>query len=79
MGPELRYDLILNPDYLLFSQVQCVIQSLNSVCQKVQASTEHEWSELEMPASGNLFILRNFPKLVDQLRAQDKLPALVFR
>lgn len=59
-------------------KVQSVIQSLNSVCQEKQASTEDEWSALRLPSSGKLFIWLNFPKLVDQLRAQDKLPALVF-
>ncbi|KAK2572321.1 putative ATP-dependent RNA helicase DDX60 [Acropora cervicornis] len=59
-------------------KVQCVIESLNSVCQEKQASTEDEWSDLRLPSCGDFFILMNFPKLVDQLRAQDKLPALVF-
>ncbi|XP_015768450.1 PREDICTED: probable ATP-dependent RNA helicase DDX60 [Acropora digitifera] len=59
-------------------KVQSVIQSLNSGCQEKQASTEDEWSALRLPSSGKLFIWLNFPKLVDQLRAQDKLPALVF-
>ncbi|XP_078360874.1 putative ATP-dependent RNA helicase DDX60 isoform X2 [Oculina patagonica] len=59
-------------------KVQSVIQSLNFVCMEKQASTEEEWSELAMPSSGKFFICRNFPKLVDQLRAQNKLPALVF-
>ncbi|KAK2572326.1 putative ATP-dependent RNA helicase DDX60 [Acropora cervicornis] len=59
-------------------KVQSVIQSLNSVCQEKQASTEDEWSAIRLPSSGKFFICLNFPKLVDQLRAQDKLPALVF-
>lgn len=59
--------------------MQSVIQSLNSVCVDKQASVEQEWSEIGMPSSGADFIVFNFPKLVDQLKAQDKLPALVFR
>ena len=56
-----------------------MIQSLNSVCQEKQASTEDEWVGLQLPSVGKLFIQLNFPKLVDQLRADDKLPAIVFR
>ena len=54
---------------LLLTQVEFVIQSLNSVNSEEMA---------RMP-SGKAFILRNFPTLVEQLKAQDKLPALVFR
>ena len=59
--------------------MESVIQSLNAICVDKQASVESAWSEIGMPSSGTGFILNNFTKLVDQLRAQDKLPALVFR
>ena len=63
----------------LLLQVQAVIKSLNSVLLEKQASTEEEWTRLGMPSSGNIFMLKNFPKLVEQLKAQKNLPALVFR
>ncbi|XP_027035542.1 probable ATP-dependent RNA helicase DDX60 [Pocillopora damicornis] len=59
-------------------KVQAVIQSLNSVLLEKQASTEEEWTQLGMASLGKLFIWSNFPKLVEQLKAQGKLPALVF-
>lgn len=42
-------------------------------------STDEEWMELDMDSSGKEFILSNYLKLIEQLKAQDKLPALVFR
>ncbi|XP_044173202.1 probable ATP-dependent RNA helicase DDX60 isoform X1 [Acropora millepora] len=75
---EVKKELKSWADEKQSKKVQCVIQSLNSVCQEKQDSTEDEWSDLGLPSCGDSFILRNFPKLVDQLRAQDKLPALVF-
>lgn len=56
-----------------------VIQSLNSVCVDKKISTEEEWGKLGMSSTDKNFIRMNFPKLVEQLKAQDKLPALVFR
>lgn len=56
-----------------------MIKSLNSVCEKKLISTEGEWSELGISSTGKLAILRNYAKLVEQLKEQDKLPALVFR
>ncbi|XP_068713426.1 probable ATP-dependent RNA helicase DDX60 isoform X5 [Montipora foliosa] len=49
-------------------KVESVIQSLNSVPSE----------EMTTMPSGDPFILKNFPTLVEQLKAQDKLPALVF-
>lgn len=62
-----------------FVQVEAVMQSLNSVCVDIKTSTEEEWGELGMSSTGKNFIWMNFPKLVEQLKAEDKLPALVFR
>ena len=62
-----------------FFQVEAVIQSLNSVCFEKKTSTDEEWGELGISSTGKKFIKMNFPKLVEQLKAQDKLPALVFR
>ena len=59
--------------------MKSVIRSLNNECIQKQFSTEEEWNKQEMPSSGTYFIRNNFTKLVDQLRAQNKLPALVFR
>ncbi|XP_022803055.1 probable ATP-dependent RNA helicase DDX60 [Stylophora pistillata] len=59
-------------------KVKSVIRSLNNECIQKQFSTEEEWNKQEMPSSGRDFIRNNFTKLVDQLRAQNKLPALVF-
>ncbi|XP_068713439.1 probable ATP-dependent RNA helicase DDX60 isoform X2 [Montipora foliosa] len=49
-------------------KVESVIQSLNSVPSEEMATIP----------SGTPFIVRNFPTLVEQLKAQEKLPALVF-
>ncbi|XP_068760166.1 probable ATP-dependent RNA helicase DDX60 isoform X2 [Montipora capricornis] len=49
-------------------KVESVIQSLNSVPSEEMATIP----------SGTPFIVRNFPMLVEQLKAQEKLPALVF-
>ncbi|PFX17719.1 putative ATP-dependent RNA helicase DDX60 [Stylophora pistillata] len=59
-------------------KVKSVIRWLNKECLQTGFSTEEEWNKLEMDSSGTRFILNNFTKLVDQLRAQNKLPALVF-
>ena len=59
--------------------MKSVIESLNSVCLTKMTSTDEEWLELDMDSSGKKFILSNYLKLVKQLKAQDKLPALVFR
>lgn len=59
--------------------MKSVIESLNSVCLTKMTSTDEEWLELDMDSSGKRFILSNYLKLVKQLKAQDKLPALVFR
>lgn len=56
-----------------------MIKSLNSACEEKLASIEEEWSELGISSTGKLVILHNYAKLVEQLKAQDKLPALVFR
>lgn len=56
-----------------------MIKSLNSVCEKKLTSIEGEWSELGIGSTGRRVILHNYAKLVEQLKAQDKLPALVFR
>ncbi|CAH3109022.1 unnamed protein product, partial [Pocillopora meandrina] len=61
-----------------FEKVEAVLQSLNSILLEKQASTEEEWTQLGMPSSGKIFIWKNFPKLVEQLKAQKKLPALIF-
>ncbi|XP_078360877.1 putative ATP-dependent RNA helicase DDX60 [Oculina patagonica] len=59
-------------------KVEAVIQTLNSVCVDKRTSTEEEWGKLGMSSTDKIFIRMNFPKLVEQLKAQDKLPALVF-
>lgn len=56
-----------------------MIDSLNSLCLTKLTSTDEEWMELDMDSSGKEFILSNYLKLIEQLKAQDKLPALVFR
>ena len=56
-----------------------MIKSLNSVCVKKIESTDEEWLELGIGSAGKLAIRCNYLKLVEQLKAQDKLPALVFR
>ncbi|PFX17720.1 putative ATP-dependent RNA helicase DDX60 [Stylophora pistillata] len=60
------------------TKVQSVINSLNSVFVETHSSTEEQWSKLRMTSFGKSFIKKTFEKLIDQLRAQDKLPALVF-
>ncbi|KAJ7386934.1 putative ATP-dependent RNA helicase ddx60 [Desmophyllum pertusum] len=75
---ELKKEFKSWADGKQLTKVQSVIQSLNSVYIEKQTSIEKEWNAQGMPLSGQFFILRNFPKLVDQLRAQDQLPALVF-
>ena len=55
------------------------MNSLNSVFLENHSLTEEHWGELGMTLSGKGFIKRNFAQLIDELRAQDKLPALVFR
>ncbi|XP_022789735.1 probable ATP-dependent RNA helicase DDX60 [Stylophora pistillata] len=59
-------------------KVKSVIRSLNDEYIQKGLSTEEEWNKLKKPSSGTDFIRYNFTKLVDQLRAQNKLPALVF-
>ncbi|CAH3032867.1 unnamed protein product [Porites evermanni] len=59
-------------------KVKSVIDSLNSLCLTKMTSTDEEWMELDMDSSGKKFILSNYLKLIEQLKAQDKLPALVF-
>ncbi|KAM7443056.1 putative ATP-dependent RNA helicase ddx60 [Porites harrisoni] len=61
-----------------FKKAKSVIKSLNSVCEKKLTSIEGEWSELGIGSTGKRVILHNYAKLVEQLKAQDKLPALVF-
>ena len=56
-----------------------MIKSLNSVCVKKMISTDEEWLKLGIGSVGRGAILCNYSKLVEQLKAQDKLPALVFR
>ena len=56
-----------------------MIKSLSSVCVKKIISTDEEWLELGIGSVGRGAILYNYSKLVEQLKAQDKLPALVFR
>lgn len=63
----------------LLIQVEAVIHSLNSVFLKRKESADKEWSQVGMSSSGKNFVAKNFPKLVEQLKAQGKLPALVFR
>ncbi|KAJ7386940.1 putative ATP-dependent RNA helicase ddx60 [Desmophyllum pertusum] len=75
---ELKKEFKSWADGKQLKKVQSVIQSLNSVYLERQTSIEKEWNTQGKPSSGKFFILRNFPKLVDQLRAQDQLPALVF-
>ena len=65
--------------FSFWSQAQSVIKSLNSVCVKKMISTDEEWLELGIGSVGRGAILCNYSKLVEQLKAQDKLPALVFR
>lgn len=60
-------------------QVEAVIQSLNAVFIARKSSIDEEWSQMGMPSSGKEFIRKNFPKLIEQLKEQGKLPALVFR
>jgi len=52
---------------------------LNSVFLEKKASIDEEWNQVKMPSSGKEFVGKNFPKLIEQLKAQGKLPALVFR
>ncbi|CAH3109010.1 unnamed protein product [Pocillopora meandrina] len=60
------------------TKVQSVINSLKSVFLENHSLTEEQWGGLGMTFSGKQFIKNNFAKLIDELRAQDKLPALVF-
>ena len=52
---------------------------MNDTFVKRKALIDKEWMELGMPSSGKEFNIKNFPKLIEQLKAQGKLPALVFR
>ena len=78
-GYRLNCLCVLNKIITFFCQVQSVINSLNSVFLENHSLTGEQWGELGMTLSGKGFIKRNFAKLIDELRAQDKLPALVFR
>ncbi|XP_022803066.1 probable ATP-dependent RNA helicase DDX60 [Stylophora pistillata] len=60
------------------TKVQSVITSLNSAFVEAHSSTEEQWGKLRMTSFGKSFIKKSFDKLIDQLRAQEKLPALVF-
>ena len=76
---SLNIKKVVSLESYVFLQVKSVIRWLNNECLQTGFSTEEEWNKLEMDSSGTRFILNNFTKLVDQLRAQNKLPALVFR
>ncbi|CAH3109024.1 unnamed protein product [Pocillopora meandrina] len=60
------------------SKVQSVIDSLNSVLLETHSSTEERWGEQRMTSYGQIFIRKTFEKLINELKAQEKLPALVF-
>ncbi|CAH3109016.1 unnamed protein product [Pocillopora meandrina] len=60
------------------TKVQSVIDSLNSVFLETHSSTEERWGEQSMTSYGKTFIKKTFEKLINELKAQEKLPALVF-
>ncbi|CAH3109026.1 unnamed protein product [Pocillopora meandrina] len=60
------------------TKVQSVINSLNSVFLEIHSSTEEQWGEQRMTSYGKPFIKKSFEKLINELKAQEKLPALVF-